>query len=576
MVEEKSGLPAEVQADIELASLINASRHGGKADVGAVIGRVLAEHPELRHSPSEVGKAVGSTVARVNRLSPSEQQGLLKEKQPDVERHPKKEGRAGLPPLPGAIEGQTGFRFPPEPSGFMTVGHAMACTINSIYAETYHGEFWLRFEDTNPRKVAKRYYDSFREGIGWLGIKWDHEKNVSDDIELIYGYGKKLIEDEKAYACSCTLDRVKALRFEGRACEHRESPVEKSLAVWERMLAKQVREGESVVRFKGDMSSVNYSLRDPNLFRVIEKAHPLTGERYTVWPTYHLANTIEDEICRITHILRSSEFNAEIQRQIRGALGFRALSVIQFSRFNFKGTPVGKRLLRPLVEGKLVSGWDDPRMPTVEGLKRRGVIPEAIREFTLHVGYTKAEHQYDWSMLLSINKKLLDPRSKRVFFVPDPIELIVDGAPPKSVSIPFHPDADLGERMVKTEGRFFVPKSDVDSLKKGASLRLMELYNIEITSPDGAAPRAKYTGEELVKETKKVQWVVPTGRVEVIVLEPGVLFDDEGKFNAESMGKTSGVAEAAFDSLVPGTIVQFPRFGFCRIDSPTTCILAQR
>ena len=570
----KSIISDDALASIEAGALLNATRHGGKAEVGAVVGRVLAEFPEFRHSAGEVAEAVKSAVGRVNQLSLSEQEALLKAKYPDAEKPAEKEGRVGLPPLPNAVRGRTAFRIPPEPSGFMHIGHAMAFTINSIYAETYDGVLWLRFEDTNPKRVARRYYESFRQGIKWLGIKPDHEKNVSDDMDLIYGYGRRLIQEDKAYSCSCDQEKVKRLRFEGKACVHRDAAIEKSLAVWEKMLAKKVSEGESVIRFKGDMQNLNYSLRDPNLFRVIQKAHPLTGERYTLWPTYDIANIVEDEVCGITHILRSSEFRTELQRQIREALGFRVLDVIQFSRYNFKGTPVHKRLLRPLVEEKLVSGWDDPRMPTVEGLKRRGVIPEAIREFTLQVGYTKTEHEYDWSMLLSVNRKLLDPRSKRVFFVPDPVELTVEGAPKRRVTIPFHPEMELGEREIATSGGFFVPRSDLMTMKKGTAFRLMELYDVELTSA-GAEPKARYAGEELVREMKKLQWVTSEG-VEVKVLEPGPLFNEKGTFNRDSLGEVKGLAEAAFAALKPGEIVQFPRFGFCRVDSARTCILTQR
>jgi len=570
----KPTISDDALASIEAGALLNATRHGGKAEVGAVVGRVLAEFPEFRHSAGEVAAAVKSAVGRVNQLSLSEQEALLKAKYPGAEKPAEKEGRVGLPPLPNAVKGKTAFRIPPEPSGFMHIGHAMAFTINSIYAETYDGVLWLRFEDTNPKRVALRYYESFRQGIRWLGIRLDCEKNVSDDMDLIYGYGRRLIQEDKAYSCSCDQEKVKRLRFEGKACVHRDAPIEKSLAVWEKMLAKKVSEGESVIRFKGDMQNLNYSLRDPNLFRVIRKAHPLTGERYTLWPTYDIANIIEDEVCGITHILRSSEFRTELQRRIREALGFRVLDVIQFSRYNFKGTPVHKRLLRPLVEEKLVSGWDDPRMPTVEGLKRRGVIPEAIREFTLQVGYTKSEHEYDWSMLLSVNRKLLDPCSKRIFFVPDPIELSVEGAPKRKVTIPFHPEMELGEREIATSNTFFVPRSDLMTMKKGATFRLMELYDVELTSA-GAEPKARYAGEELVREMKKFQWVTSEG-VEVKVLEPGLLFNEEGTFNKDSLGEAKGLAEAAFASLKPGEIIQFPRFGFCRVDSARTCILTQR
>ena len=211
-------------------------------------------------------------------------------------------------------------------------------------------------------------------------------------------------------------------------------------------------------------------------------------------------------------------------------------------------------------------------MPTVDGLKRRGIVPQTIRDFTLQVGYTKTEHEYDWSILLSINRKLLDPVTRRVFFVPDPVELRVDGAPTKSATIPYHPQADLGSRAIDTSGSFFLARGDIGAVKKGSVFRLMDLYNVELTSelPD---PRAKYAGDELLEGTRKFQWVTPD-HAEVKVLAPDALFDDKGEFNKESLKEIRGYAERAFSGLKTGDIVQFPRFGFCRVDGPGTCVLS--
>lgn len=564
--------PEEVSKAIEEAALINATRHGGKADAGAVIGRILAEFPDLRPHPDRVAKDVKAAVKRVNSLTVSEQAKLLAESYPEASTGPAREGRKGLPPLPNAVRGKTSFRLPPEPSGFMHIGHAMAFTINFLYREKYDGVLWLRFEDTNPKKVAKRYYESFRRSIGWLGIKWDREKNVSDDLETIYGFGERLIKAGRAYACSCDAERVKQLRFEGTACEHRSSSVERSLKVWYELLARKHKEGEYVVRFLGDMQSANLSLRDPNIFRVIDHPHPLTGDRYNLWPTYDVANAIEDELCGVTHVLRSSEFRNELQQLIRDALSFRRLEVIQFSRFNFKGTPVGKRFLRPLVEEKLVSGWDDPRMPTVEGLERRGIVPETIRGFTTQVGYTKAEHEFDWSLLLSLNRKVLDPRARRFFFIPDPVRVEVSGAPRKKVTLPYHPQRALGERSLETAGAFYLPRADIRAMKSGESFRLMDLYNVKLTAA-GARPAASFAGEELASDSRKIQWVTDD-KTPIRVLVPGLLFDDSGKFNEDSLREVRGLAEPSVSGAAPGDIVQFPRFGFCRLDSPGTFVFS--
>ncbi|MDG6899856.1 MAG: glutamate--tRNA ligase [Nitrososphaerota archaeon] len=565
-------LGEEALAAVEKAALLNAARHGGKAEVGAIVGRVLAEFPELRARAGLVSKEAAAAAKRVNALDVGEQERLISERYPDAAAPVEKKGRVGLPDLPNAVKGETAFRLPPEPSGYMTVGHAMAFTINYLYKEQYDGELWLRFEDTNPRKVLPQYYDSFRRGIGWLSIRYDHEKNVSDDMEVIYEAGRELLEQGRAYACSCDEAKVKALRFEGTPCEHRGGSVEANLRVWDDLLAKKHKEGAYVVRFKGDMKSPNYSLRDTNLFRIISHPHPLTGERYSLWPTYDLANAVEDEICGITHVLRSSEFRNELQAQLRDALRFRRIEVIQFSRFNFKGTPVSKRLLRPLVEKKVVSGWDDPRMPTVDGLRRRGIIPQAIREFTLHVGYTKTEHEYDWSILLSVNRKLLDPLSKRMFFVPEPARLEVEGAPIKKATLAFHPQKDLGSRTIDTEGEFFVPSADLGAMKKGTVFRLMDLYNVRLTA-EGPSPRGEYAGDGLVPDSKKVQWVT-RAHSEAVVTVPGELFSEGGVYNKDSLKEVAGYVEEAASGLSPGDIVQFPRFGFCRLDAPARFILA--
>ena len=571
MVGTPPGLSNKVEAAIELGALLNATRHGGRAEMGAVMGRILAEFPEFRSTPGNLQATVRKAVDRVNAMPPREQERLLSERYPEAATPSRSEGRVGLPPLPNAVKGKASFRLPPEPSGFMHIGHAMAFTINYLYKESYDGQLWLRFEDTNPKKVFLRYYESFREGIRWLGITWEHEKNVSDDIEKMYQYGETLINQGKAYACSCEAAKVKQLRFDGKACEHAAQSVEKNLSIWKELLAGKHREGDYVVRFRGDMGSANYSLRDPNIFRVIDHKHPLTGDKYSLWPTYDVANAIEDEMCGITHVLRSSEFRNELQQLIRDALGFRHLEVIQFSRFRFKGTPVQKRLLRPLVEERLVSGWDDPRMPTLKGLERRGVVPQTIRDFTLLVGYTKTEHEYDWSMLLSINRKVLDPTSRRLFFVPDPAPLTVEGAPRSEVTIPFHPQKDLGQRLLRVGRTLFIPRADLATLEPGSEFRLMDLFNVKLKEgPPNAV--AKYVGEELAPETKKLQW---TGDdfMEAKVLIPGPLFLESGEFNAQSMVEIRGVVEKTLSSFSPGEIFQFPRFGFCRLDSPGVLIM---
>jgi glutamyl-tRNA synthetase len=460
----------------------------------------------------------------------------------------------------------------------MHIGHAMAGVINDAYKRFYKGELWLRFEDTNPKKVKKAYYQSFRDGYSWLGIAWDHEKSVSSDMEIIYGHARRLIEQGSAYACACPADRVKKLRFEGIACEHRDQPVEKNLEIWEGMLARKYKEGEYVIRLKGDMANLDHSLRDPNLMRVIDFPHPLVGTKYVVWPIYDLENVVEDHICGVTHVLRSSEFHVALQDKLRELLGFPEVFVEQFSRFNFKGTPVSKRLLRPLVEEKVVAGWDDPRMPTIEGVKRRGILPEAIRQFTMLVGYTKTEHTFDWSLLFAVNRKILDPISRRLFFVPDPVLVKVRGASERSISIPYHPTQErFGKRQISVaaDPSVLIPSSDLSALKAGDLFRLMDLYNVRLVSKRDRVADAEYAGDELRYDLRKLQWVQDDDKKKAVeVLEPSELYDEDGTVNTNSLASRTGFAEASFAALQVGDVVQFPRYGFVRVDAAGRCVLA--
>jgi len=581
-------LTSEQLQAMERNALINAVDHGGRAEVGAVVSKSLGQSPELRTMAKDVARAAAEVVKRVNSLSPVEQEKLLDERYPGARaaKELKKAAQKAdeeakheqLPPLAGAADGKVVLRLPPEPSGYMHIGHAMAGVINDTYKRFYKGQLWLRFEDTNPKKVRRAYYESFREGYAWLGIEWDHEKCVSSDMEVLYSHARRLIEKGDAYACACPADLVKKLRFEGVACEHRDQPVEKNLEVWEGMLSRKFKEGEYVIRLKGDLSNLDHSLRDPNLMRMIDSPHPLVGDKYSVWPIYDFENVVEDMLCGVTHVLRSSEFHVALQDRLRVLLGFPEVFVEQFSRFNFKGTPVQKRLLRPLVEEGVVAGWDDPRMPTIEGVRRRGILSEAIRQFTVLVGYTKTEHTFDWSLLFAVNRKILDPVSRRLFFVPDPVQVRVQGAPPLVVSIPFHPTQEkFGKRQISvtSDPTILVPSSDIAALNAGDQFRLMDLYNLRLVSKGGGAAEAEYSGDELRYDLKKLQWVPDDAeRRPVEVLEPSELYNEDGSTNPNSLVVRKGFAEASFAALQQGEIVQFQRYGFVRVDSPGRCILA--
>jgi glutamyl-tRNA synthetase len=547
-------------------ALKNAFEHAGKAAEPAVISKVIGESPELRSRLKELGPLIHEVVGIVNAMSAEEQRERLEEIAPELLERRKITEARGLPPLQGASRGQVVTRLPPEPSGFMHLGHAMSFLLNFLYSEMYGGKVWLRFEDTDPRKAKERYYDSFRSGCRWLGIRWDFEKNDSDDMELYYEMGESLIAKGEAYACSCPVEELRGLRAMGMGCPHRDAGAEGSRSLWDRMHS-ELKEGEVVLRLRGDMLSQNYVMRDPVLFRIIDCPHPLTGRRYRVWPTYDMAVAIEDATCGVTHVLRSSEFvlRGELQNRIRELLGLKSPLIKEYSRFTFQDTPLQKRKLRPLVEAKQVSGWDDPRMPTVEGVRRRGIVPEAIRDFTIsYMAFTYTRKEFDWDLLFSANRKALDPITRRYFFVPEPIPLSVSGSPKLTVSLRNHPDRDLGTREVRVEGNFYLARGDLADLREGDIIRLKDLYNVVLEGVHGDRACAKYHSKELIEGIPKLQWVTNDNlAINVIMLGP--LFVGE-EFNERSLSQVSGLAERSVSSLNVGEIVQFERFGFCRLD----------
>ncbi|RLG03591.1 MAG: glutamate--tRNA ligase [Thaumarchaeota archaeon] len=555
-------------------ALKNAVDHDGKAMVGPVIAKVIGEHPELRGDVGRVKEVVERVVEEVNSMRLEEQREKLMEIAPELlERRRVEEKR--LPPLPNAEKGKVVTRLPPEPSGYMHIGHGMSGLINYLYARIYDGFIWLRFEDSDPMKVKPEYYESFRRGYRWLGIEWDDEKNNSDDIELFYKYAEKLIKLGKAYVCRCPIERIRRFRREMRECEHRSQGIDENLDLWNRMLGGEFGEGEAILRLKGDMGSKNTVMRDPALFRIIDHPHPLTGRRYRVWPLYDFAVSIEDHLCGVTHVLRTSEFalRDELQNYIRELLGMRNPIYVEYSRFEFKGTPVSKRKLRALIENGIASSWDDPRFPTIDGVRRRGILPEAIREFTVtQTGFSYAKREYDWSLLFAINRRLLDPRARRLFFTPNPVKLVVENSPKISADIPYHPDnKELGSRRVEADGEFYISGGDFEEMKVGDVLRLKYLMNLRIIEKTDEYVRAEFLSREPMKNIKIIQWVPANEAVRVRVLVPDIIYLND-EINPNSLKIVDGFGERAVDDVEVDEIVQFERFGFCRRDSGSELI----
>ena len=567
----------DLKKEIRKIALQNAVEHNGKTKDKVVLSKSLGTIPELKNNVKEVIPEIASIVSQVNGMSIEEQKTEIQNNFPEIldVKENVKEERVGLPPLEGAEQGKVVTRFTPAPNGYPHIGHAKAAIISEEYAKMYGGKLVLRYDDTNPEDTRLEYWAAIKVGLDWLGIEFDEIKNTSDDIGLLYDKCVEMIKKNYAYVCTCKRDTISKNRKEMVSCECSMGDVKQNEERWERMF-KKYKPGEAVVRFRGDMESKNTVMRDPVLFRINDARHARLAEEHRVWPSYDIAVAVEDSTDGITHALRSKEYELrnELYHAILDALDMRHPKMLEFSRLEFKGMPVSKRILRPLIDEGKVSSYDDPRLPTLAALERRGITPEAIRKFTLSLSLTKADTLAPFDSLEAFNRKIVDENSIRLFMVKDPKTLTIRNLPNSTVELPNHPSNKMGTRKVMVEDSVFLSSDDVKSLKIGDQLRLMGLGNVKITSVNSEIT-GEFTGDERDVNFMKLQWVSQKNAHELKILIPQRLFVDD-KFNEESLEEIHVYVEPHYLELRNGEEIQFVRFGYCRKDSSKQAIFTHK
>ena len=565
----------KLREEIRKMALQNAFEHGGETKDKIILGKILGTKPEFRTKVKEIIGDISEIVVTVNQLSIEEQKKEIDEKFPEV-LTPKEKivERKGLPELKDAEQGKVITRFPPEPNGYPHIGHAKAAIINSEYAKMYGGKFILRMDDTNPEAERMEYHAAIKVGLEWLGIDFDIVKSTSDDMELFYEKGLELINSDKAYVCTCKRDDISKNRRERKACKCSKEDLDKNNKNWEKMQEK-FKPGEAIVRFRGDMKADNAVMRDPVLFRIIDGKHYTLGKKYRIWPSYDFAVAIEDSIDGITHAFRSKEFELreELIDAILDALDMRKPFQGFFSRLEFKGMPISKRIIKPLIEEGKVSWYDDPRLPTLEALKRRGIKPESIKQFIMSLGLTKANTLAPFDALEAFNRKFVDPNSSRLFMVNNAKKLSVRNLPKLSVEIPNHPINDMGKRKIEVDGNFYISGEDAENIEEGKQIRLLGLGNISITKVGTKLEGEFVEGEPT--DIPKIQWVSQKTAHQIKIIIPKVLFNGE-EFNEDSLEELEVYTEPHYLQLKEGDEIQFVRFGYCRKDSQNQAIFTHK
>ena len=509
----------------------------------------------------------------------------------------------------GVYGGRVHTRFPPEPNGYLHIGHAKSICLNFGLGQEYNGLTNLRFDDTNPAKEDREYVDSIKADVEWLGFSWDGEpRYASDYFPKMYDYAKKLISLGKAYVDDQTPDQIRQNRGDfstpGTNSPFRDRPVEENLALFEEMKAGKYKDGEKVLRAKIDMADPNIVMRDPVLYRIVNADHHRTGSEWNIYPMYDFAHPIEDAIERITHSVCTLEF--EVHRPLYNWVledwdDTEKPKQIEFARLNITKTVMSKRKLRALVENGLVAGWDDPRMPTISGLRRRGYTPESIRDFCDRIGVAKADSTVDVALLEFCVREDLKLKANRPMVVIDPVKVIIDNYPEgqsELCHVENNPENEvLGSRDLTFSREIYIERNDFmeEPVKKffrlapGKEVRLKGAYFITCQSickdENGVITEIHCTYDPETKSgsgcTRKVKgtlhWVDANNCVDIearlydYLLDESIESDDFlEQFNTSSLQVMHAKGEAYLANTQPGDHYQFLRQGYYVTDKDST------
>lgn len=504
-------------------------------------------------------------------------------------------------------------RFPPEPNGYLHIGHAKSICLNFGLAKKYGGTCNLRFDDTNPSKEETEYVDSIMEDVRWLGFEWDNLYYASDYFEHLYEWAVQLIKDGKAYVCDLNAEETRKYRGTltepGTNSPHRDRSVEENLDLFARMRNGEFPDGARTLRAKIDMASPNTNLRDPVMYRIMHTHHHRTGDKWCIYPMYDYAHGQSDSLENISFSICTLEFenHRPLYDWFCASLKIHHPRQIEFARLNLTYTVMSKRKLLDLVKQKYVSGWDDPRMPTISGLRRRGYTPESIRNFCAEIGVAKFNSTVDVIKLENSVREHLNKVAARRMAVLDPIKLTITNWPEGHVemveAVNNPEDASAGTRQVPFTGTLYIEREDFREeaprkyfrLKKGGAVRLRAGYIVDchdcVNDADGNVvevlctydPETRSGADDSGRKVKgTIHWVSTDHATEVTVRMYDRLFNvefpddvEEGRtfidnLNPDSIQTVTAMVEPALVDAEVGERVQFERLGYFVVDKDST------
>ncbi len=534
----------------------------GKANANAILGKVLAEHPELKKNIKELLGEITKTIKEVEKLSVTEIQNKLRELSPQLLQEQPSQKEEQLKPLSNAQNGKVVVRIAPSPSGPLHIGHAYGVSINYEYAKMYRGKLILRMEDTNPENIYPPAYQMIEQDAQWLTDQGISTVVVqSSRLGIYYDYGEKLIRLGKTYVCTCDADSWRELKKIKKACPCRELSVKENQLRYAKLFTEYA-EGEAVVRLKTDIQHPNPAMRDIALMRVVEHVHPKTGKNHRLWPLMVFAVAIDDHELGITHVLNGKDQadNALKEQLIMDCFGWKSPEYKHWGIINFKGFIISKTETKRAIEEGKYTGWDDIRLPFLPALRRRGYQPGAFRKFAREMGLSLNDKTVSmeefWKTINAFNREIIEPQANRYFFIDQPQKITIDGAPQKKVELDLHPDfPKRGKRTMAAKKEIYLSKSDHENLLEKKIHRLMEYCNFTKTKG-----KFQYLSDdyETFKNAKNKGLIMHWLPVQDDLPQVEVLMED-GSI-------VKGLGEKSLLTVPVGEIVQLERRYFARVD----------
>lgn len=531
-----------------------------KVNPGAVISKVIGEHPSAKDKMKEVNVEIKKIVEEVNLMTKDERLEELKELAPELLEEKVVVKKEGLKDLPN-VKDKVVLRFAPSPSGPAHIGHCYISAINNQYKQQYKGKLILRIEDTNADNIDADAYNMLPEDINWLTDNGINEIVIqSDRMEIYYGFLIKLIEEGHAYICTCESEIFKDKLSKMSPCDCRKLKADEHMKRWHKMFDKY-EEGEAVVRFKSDIKHKNPAMRDFPLARINVSEHPRVGFKYRVWPLMNLAVAIDDMEMGITHTIRGKDHadNAIRQAMIHDVLKVNTPEAISVGRINFEGFDLSTTQTKLKIKEKKYTGWDDIRIPFLRALKRKGYKAGALRKFALSMGVTQTDKTVSQDEFMKslnfFNKEIIDPISNRYFAIKNPRLIEIPDAPKLELEMDLHPDNKKGGRKFVTGTKFYVDEEDLAQIEDGELVRLMGCFNFTKEGKKFSFISKEY-GAFRNEGKKQIHWL------------PGDM-NQITKINLKQDDNTDVecFAEKGVNDVKVNDSVQFERIGFCRCDA---------